>query len=98
MKKTYILKTGNVEKVLSTAVCLGTNDESLYPKDEHGNPFYLSVHFTHELENGRLSYIIENPIEIELLTEYLIRTANPFFYDADNPENYEAYYRRKVII
>ncbi len=97
MKKTYILKTGNVEKVLSTAVCLGTNDESLYPKDDCGDPFYLNVHFTHELEDGRLSYITENPIEIWLLTEYLIRTANPFFYDADDPENYKAYYSRKAI-
>lgn len=97
MKKTYILKTGNVEKVLSTAVCLGTNDESLYPKDEYGDPFYLNVHFTHELEDGSLSYITENPIEMLLLTEYLIRTANPFFYDADDPENYKAYYSRRVI-
>lgn len=93
MKKTFILKPGNIEELLTTSICLGTNDESQYPKDEHGKPFVLCAHFTHESETGDFVFITENPVEIELLTTYLKRTVNPFFYDADNPSNDPLFYK-----
>ena len=79
-KKIYVLKDGECGKSLTTAMCLGTNDESKYPVDASGKPVKMVAHFILDYE-GKKAYITENPVEIELFTKYLMNTQNPYFYE-----------------
>lgn len=90
-KKIYVLKDGECEKQLTTAICLGTNDKSEYPVREDGSLVELSAWFS-SIHEGKGAYITEDPEEIKLITKYLMNTQNPYFYDLDNPTNSRAYY------
>lgn len=93
-KKVYVLKTGECGKDLTTDMCLGTNDMSKYPvrADKPDEPVNMVAHFSYPYEDT-LAYITEDPIEIELITKYLMETQNPFFYDLDNPTNSRNFYK-----
>ena len=86
-----MLKDGECGKSLTTAMCLGTNDKSRYPVNDEGKPVDMVAHFSKDYE-GKLAYITENPVEIELFTRYLMNTQNPYFYDVDNPTNSRTFY------
>lgn len=93
-KKIYIIKDGNAKKSLTTAMCLGTNDKSKYPVrvvDGVEELVDMVAHFG-ELYEGKAAYITEDPIEIRLFTEYLMKNQNPYFYDLDNPTNSREFY------
>lgn len=90
-KKIYIVKDGDVPKSLTTCMCLGTNDESKFPLDAEGNPVKMVAHFD-KLHEGKPAYITEDPIEIEMITNFLKNTQNPWFYDLDNPTNSRNFY------
>lgn len=93
-KKIYVLKDGECGKSLTTAMCLGTNDKRKYPTrvmDGVEVPVEMVAHFSKNYE-GKGAYITEDPVEIELITKYLMGTQNPYFYDLDNPTNSRAFY------
>lgn len=94
-KKIYVLNDGESGKSLTTAMCLGTNDVTKYPVREVDGvkvPVDMVAHFN-RLYEGKMVYITEDPIEIELFTKYLMDTQNPYFYDLDNPTNSRDFYR-----
>lgn len=94
-KKVYVIKAGNegVDNRLTTPLLLGTNDVSMYPKRANGEPCDMDVSFRWEPEyDGRYVYITEDPTEISMITDYLKKTQNPFFYDLDNPDNLHSFY------
>ena len=93
-KKIYVLKDGDCGKSLTTAMCLCTNDKSKYPVDSNGKPVEMVAHFD-SLHEGKKAYITEDPVEIELFTQYLMNTQNPYFYDLDNPTNSRAFYEQQ---
>lgn len=91
-KKIYVLKEGEVNHTLTTVSCLGTNDVRKFPVDADGKPVEMVANFN-TLYNGKMAYITEDPIEIELITNYLMKAQNPYFYDLDNPENSRLFYK-----